>query len=175
VTADGRLPPDQINHLKRHFQDFAGTDNAAKALVLDQGLKWQSLAINPEDAELLASRRFSVEELARLYGVPPNLIGDLSNSSFTNSETMLRFFAQSTLAHWCRKLEAAIAGQVLSEAERATHEVEFDLSGLLRGDPAERWASHKIAVESGILTANEVREIEGFDPRPDGDAPPPVN
>jgi HK97 family phage portal protein len=140
--------------------------------VLDQGLKWTSLTVSPEDAELLASRRFTVEELARLYGVPPNIVGDLTNSSFTNSETMVRLFATSCLAPWCRKLEAAIAGQAFSETERQTHLIEFDLSALLRADPETRWASHKIAVEAGILTPNEVREIEGFDPRPGGEAPP---
>ena len=166
IQAEGKMSREQTDYLRERFKKFTGAENAAKALILDQGLKWTALTISPEDAELLASRRFTVEELARLFGVPPNLVGDLTNSSFTNSETMLRFFAQSTLAQWCRKLEAAFAGQVFSTAARVTHEVEFDLAGLLRGDPEQRWASHKIAVEAGILTVDEIRAEEGYDPRP---------
>jgi HK97 family phage portal protein len=171
VTAEGLLNEPAFKALAERFKAFAGAQGAAKALILDQGLKWNSLTISPEDAELLASRRFTVEELARLYNVPPNIVGDLTNSSFTNSETMVRLFATATLAPWCRKLEAAIAWQVFSQAERATHLVEFDLSGLLRADPEIRWASHKIAIEAGILTPNEIREQEGWNPRPDSDVP----
>jgi HK97 family phage portal protein len=171
IKAAGKLAPQQVDFLRDRFRRFTGAANAGRALILDQGLDWATLTISPEDAELLASRRFTVEELARLYGVPPNLVGDLTNSSFTNSETMLRFFAQSTLTQWARKLEAAFASQVFSDAARATHEIEFDLSGLLRGDPEQRWASHKIAIEAGVLTPNEVREIEGFNPRPEADTP----
>jgi HK97 family phage portal protein len=169
ISADGKMSREQTDYLRDRFRKFAGTENAGRALILDQGLTWTACTMSPEDAELLASRRFTVEELARLFGVPPNLVGDLTNSSFTNSETMLRFFAQSTLAQWCRKLEAAFAGQVFSTAARATHEVEFDLAGLLRGDPEQRWASHKIAVEAGILTVDEIRAEEGYDPRPAGE------
>ncbi len=96
--------------------------------------------------------------------MPPPIIGDLSHGTFTNSETLIRLFAQSTLAQWCRKLERALERQVLSEAARATHEIEIDLSGLLRGDPETRWKSHQIALNTGALTINEVREIEGFSP-----------
>jgi HK97 family phage portal protein len=167
ITAEGRLDDAQRKHLRGEFRSFAGVEHAARALVLDQGLKWASLSISPEDQELLASRRFTGEELCRIYSVPPPIIGDLTHGTFTNSETLIRWFAQSALSHWARKLERALERQVLSEAARATHEVEVDLSGLLRGDPAERWQSHKIAVESGILLPNEVREIEGFDPLPE--------
>jgi HK97 family phage portal protein len=172
VQAEGLLNAPAFEALQNRFKAFSGAQGVARALVLDQGLKWARLTVSPEDMELLGARRFTVEELARLFGVPPNIVGDLTNSSFTNSETMVRLFATSCLAPWCRKLEAAIAQQIFTGAERSTHLIEFDLSALLRADPETRWASHKIAVEAGILTPNEVREIEGFDPRPGGDAPP---
>lgn len=123
--------------------------------------------MSPEDAELLASRRFSTEEIARIFNVPPPMIGDLTHGTFTNSETMLRWFAQGCLNHWTRKIEAEFTRSIFTDPAL---ELELDLSGLLRGDPEVRWASHKIAVEAGILDANEVRQLEGWNPRPDGDA-----
>ena len=123
--------------------------------------------VSPEDAEFLASRRFTTEELCRVFGVPPVIAGDLSHGTFTNSETMLRWFAMATLTPWIRKIEAEFSPQRVSVNPAATtHKLEIDLSGLLRGDPAQRWASWKIAADANILTVNEIREIEGFNPLP---------
>ncbi len=124
--------------------------------------------LTPGDAELLASQRFTVEELAHIYQVPPPMIGDLTHGTFTNSETPLRYFARSTLSSWARRLKSTLSRAVLTSAEiDSGHEIDVDLSGLLRGDDASRWANHKIAVEAGILTTDEVREIEGWGPRGD--------
>jgi HK97 family phage portal protein len=166
LEVDGKLSQPSFDRLKKDFQEnFAGSSNAARALILDQGLKWKSISINPEDAEFLASRRFTVEELCRIFGVPPVIAGDLSHGTFTNSETMLRWFAMATLTPWIRKIESEFSRSVFSESSRSTHKLEIDLSGLLRGDPAQRWQSWKIAVEANILTADEIRQEEGWNPR----------
>ena len=170
IKVPSKLDPEQREKIRQGLADFKGPQNAAKALILEAGMEWQSISISPEDAELLASRRFSVEELARIYAVPPPIIGDLTNGTFTNAETVGRWFAQQTLATWIRKVEAEFIRSVFSESSRMTHELEFDLSGFLRGDPETRWRSHEIAVKNGILTANEVREVEGWNPRTDGEA-----
>lgn len=170
LEADGKLGTEALDALKAQFKDaFTGPQNAAKAMVLDQGLKWKSVSISPEDAELLASRRFTVEELARIFGCPPPIIGDLSHGTFTNSETAGRWFAMHTLLPWLRKLEAEFARSVFSETDSATHHLELDLSGFLRGDPETRWKSHEIGVKNGILTPNEVRLAEGWNIHKDGD------
>ncbi|ROO26690.1 phage portal protein [Salinisphaera orenii] len=170
IEADGKINNEQLQSLKSQFaKAYSGSANARKAMILDQGLHFKPVSVSPEDAELLASRRFTVEEIARVYSVPPPIIGDLSHGTFTNSETAGRWFAMHTLTPWLRKIEAQIVRSVFSERSRATREFQFDLSGFLRGDPEQRWNSHKIAVDSGILTANEVREIEGYEPRRDGD------
>jgi HK97 family phage portal protein len=170
LEVDGRLSPEAYNRLTDSFRNaFAGSQNAAKALILDQGVKWKQISISPEDAELLASRRFTVEELARLYGKPPPIIGDLSHGTFTNTETVGRWFAQHTLTPWIRKIESEFKRSVFSAASRATHELEIDLSGFMRGDPDQRWRAHEIAVKNGILTPNEVRESEGWNPLPAGE------
>jgi len=170
LEADGKLSPEALKRLAENFRDaFSGTQNAAKALVLDQGLKWKSVSISPEDAELLASRRFTGEELARIYQVPPPIIGDLTHGTFTNSETAGRWFAQFTVGPWVRKIEAEFARSIFTGSERATHELELDLSGFMRADPETRWKSHEVAVRNRILTPNEIRETEGWNPRPGGD------
>jgi HK97 family phage portal protein len=170
LTVDGKLSHETLTRLREHFREaFAGTRNAASAMVLDQGVKWQSISVSPEDAELLASRKFSVEELCRLFQVPPPIIQDYGHNTFTNSETAGRWFAQFTIAPWAQKIQAEFKRSVFSAATRATHELELDLSAFLRGDPETRWKSHEIAVKNGILTINEVRELEGWNPRPDGE------
>jgi HK97 family phage portal protein len=178
LEAEGKLSEAALGELQRHFADaFTGQKNAAKAMVLDQGLKWKSVSISPEDAELLASRRFSTEELARIFGCPPPIIGDLSHGTFTNSETAGRWFAMHTMLPWLRKLEAEFARSVFSDDDRDSHHLELDLTGFLRGDPETRWKSHEIGVRNGILTPNEVRLAEGWNPRDDGDtlrAPQPA-
>jgi HK97 family phage portal protein len=166
LETEGRLSLEQRQQLASNFREaFAGPTKAAKALVLDQGMTWKQISISPEDAEFLASRRFTVEELARIFGCPPPIVGDLSHGTFTNTETVGRWFATHTLSPWIRKIEAEFTRSVFSEASRATHRLEIDMSGFLRGDPAERWAAWKIAVDSNILTADEIREEEGFNPR----------
>lgn len=143
-------------------EGFAGPHNARKVLILESGAEWQALSVSPEDAEVLASRRFTVEELCRLYQVPPPIVQDLSHGTFTNSREAGRWFAQFTLAPWVRKIEAEFARSVFTDA---AFSLEVDMSALMRGDAETRWQSHKIAVEAGILSADEVREIEGFNPR----------
>lgn len=173
LEMDGSLTPEQRDQLKEGLKDFTSSANARKVMILDQGMKFSPISMSAEDAELLASRRFSTEELARLYQVPPPIIGDLSHGTFTNSETAGRWFAQHTLTPWIRKIETEMQRSLLSEAARQNHEVEIDLSGFLRGDPETRWKSHEIAVKNNILDVNEVREIEGFNPKAfDGAASP---
>jgi HK97 family phage portal protein len=167
LELDDKLNDLSRDRLRKSFEEaFSGSSNAARTLILEQGIKWKQISVSPEDAEFLASRRFTVEELCRIFGVPPVIAGDLSHGTFTNSETMLRWFAMATLTPWIRKIEAEFSRSVFSQASRGTHRLEIDLSGLLRGDPAQRWASWKIAVDARILTANEIREMEGFNPLP---------
>jgi HK97 family phage portal protein len=164
ITFDGDINPEQKYHFRETFQaKQSGAGNAGRVLILDGGLKFEPFQISPEDAELLASRKFAVEEICRLFQVPPPLVQDYSHNTFTNSETAGRWFAQFTLAPWARKIEAEFGRALFAPGSGL--ELEMDLSGFLRGDPQTRWAAHKIAVDAGILDADEIREIEGFNPR----------
>lgn len=165
ITSDQPIGSDTMAALRTQFDErHAGAGKAGKVLVLSDGLRFTPFQISPEDAELLSSRKFAVEEICRLYQVPPPLVQDYSHNTFTNSEAAGRWFAQFTLGPMARKIEAAFSRALFPDGSGL--ELELDLSSFLRGDPQTRWAAHKIAVDSGILDPNEVREIEGFNPRP---------
>lgn len=109
--------------------------------------------------------QFIIEELARLFNVPPRIIGDLQYGTFSNVETLMRRFAQNTLSPWIRQIESEFSRNIFG-ASRDTHRLELDLSGLMRGDPTQRWQAWDIAVRNNILIADEVRQEEGWNPRP---------
>ncbi len=166
----GRVADDQLKALRgRLSQDMTGTHNARKFLLLTDGAEWQSISMSPEDAEVLASRRFSVEELCRLYQVPPPIVQDYTHNTFTNAQQAALWFAQFTLGPWVRKIEAEFSRSVFTDPAMM---LEIDLSGLMRGDYSARWAAHAIAVQNDILDRNEVREIEGWNPRAETVAAP---
>lgn len=167
LTTEARLVPEQRKMLADAFREaFAGPRNAAKVLLFDQGMKWDTIGVTPEDAELLASRKFTTEEICRLYQVPPQIVQDHSRSTFTNSETAGRWFAQFCLLPWIRKIEAEFARSLFTDEEGGQYALELDMSAFDRGDPATRWQGHAIAVSNGILLPNEVREVEGWNPLP---------
>lgn len=156
------LSADQRAHIRTQMAErHEGARNAGRMLLLDGGAMWKAASISPEDAELLETRKFGVEEICRLFQVPPPIVQDYSHNTFTNSETAGRWFATFTLAPWARKIEAEFARTVLA----AGLELELDLSGFLRGDPQTRWAAHKIAIDANVLDPDEVRQLEGWNPR----------
>lgn len=164
ISHEAPLTQEQRDQLRESFNEgHVGASKAGRALILDGGLSWTTMQVSPEDAELLNSRRFAVEEIARVYGVPPPMIGDLSHGTFTNSREAARWFGQFTLTPRVRRLEAELNRALFGYGSDL--EIEFDMSSLLRSDPETRWASHKIAIETGVLDTDEVREIEGYNPR----------
>lgn len=151
---------------------YAGVANAGRTAFVPAGIEIKELQHSREDMEATASKRLIREEIASLFNIPLPLVGIWDHSSFTNSETAGRWFAQFTLAPWIRKIEEGFRRSVFSGASRTTHEFVIDMSGFLRGDAETRWKAHEIAVKNGILTANEVRAEEGYDPMPELDAAP---
>lgn len=164
LTAPGAIGPDTAARLKVDWDSNFSGRNAGKVAVAGDGLEWKSLQISPEDAELLESRKFGVVEIARLYGVPPPLIQDYTNNTFTNSETASRWFAVFCLSPWARKLEAEFQRSVF--AADSNIELTLDLGGFLRGDPQTRWQTYDVAAKNKILTIDEIRADEGYGPLP---------
>jgi HK97 family phage portal protein len=160
----GQLSREAFNNLREALNErYAGTQNARKTMLLQEGLTYQAISVSPEDAEVLASRIFSVEEICRLYAVPPPIVSAYEHNTFTNAETASKWFATLTLAPWCRKIEAEFQRSVFGAGD---YSLEIDLSGLMRGSFTERWAAWQIAVASGVLDPAEIRVAEGWGPRP---------
>jgi HK97 family phage portal protein len=171
LETDAQISPDGLANLRESWNAmYAGSENSARTPILEGGLKFKAMSISPEDAELLASRKFALEDICRVFQVPPPMVQDLSHGTFTNSREAARWFCQFTLTPWIRKIEAEFARTFFPAGSGL--ELELDMSGLLRADPESRWISHKTAVDAGILDPDEIREIEGYDPRPAAAAAP---
>ncbi|WP_458096229.1 phage portal protein [Roseomonas sp. WA12] len=157
---------DVADRIRMGFErNYSGSRNGGRIMILENGAEWQGISLSPEDAEVLGSRRFSVEEICRLFQVPPPIVQAYEHNTFTNAAQASLWFAQLTLTPWARKIEAEFSRSVFGAASRDTHELELDMSGLMRGDYVSRWQAHEIAVRNNILTADEVREVEGWNPR----------
>ncbi|MCA0919707.1 phage portal protein [Pseudooceanicola nanhaiensis] len=155
-------------------ETFVGAQNTGRPLVLEGDTTWTPLTINPEDAQMLESRRFSVEEICRFFGVPPHMIGhtEKSTSWGTGLEQQTLAFQKFTLRRRLKRIEQAVNKQLLSAADRARGlYVEFNLEGLLRGDSASRSAFYQSGLSNGWLTINEVRARENLGPVEGGDVP----
>lgn len=164
VTLPATITPAGFRRMEAELNDRSvGARRAKSVMYLDKDTTVTPLSVSPEDAEVLASRKFSVTELCRLFNVPPPIIQDYANNTFTNAETASKWFATNSLAPLARKIESEMSRSVFTDP--AFH-MEIDLSGLLRGDFASRWAANVAAVTAGILTKDEVREQEGWGPLP---------
>jgi HK97 family phage portal protein len=173
LTSDDKLTGPQRAELEQLLQEkYMGALNAGRPMLLDGGLKWQALSISPEDAQLLDSRKFGGEEICRIFGVPPAMVGygDKSSNWGTGKEVDVLGFIKFTLRKRLRRIERAMMKQLLTRAERQSGmTIEFNLEGLLRGDSAGRAAFYQIMVRLGLMTRNEARALENLPPIPGGD------
>ena len=167
------MHPDEIGkdaakNLRDSFvEENAGTKNAGNVVVLEEGVRWQQVAVSPADAEMLGSRRFSVEQIARLFRVPLPLLSTSDSQAYNSTVELHRAFVQHAVLPWVRRWEAIIDQALLSEEARRSTWVEFDLDELTRANTLERWQSHRIAREIGAKSANEIRREERYNPRTD--------
>jgi HK97 family phage portal protein len=158
----------------RLTEKYVGAMNAGRPLILEGGWKWASLSISPDDAQMLESRAFSVEEVCRFFGVPPHMIGHTSKSTSwgTGLEQQSIGFQRYALRRRLKRIEQAIGKQLLTQEDRTRGiVVEFNLEGLLRGDSAARSNFYASALNNGWMTINEVRALENLPPVPGGDVP----
>ena len=133
-------------------------------MVLEAGMKYQALTMNPDDAQLLESRAWNVEEMCRWFRVPPFMVGhsEKSTSWGTGIEQQMIGFVTFVLRPWCVRIEQAISRSLLAPGERGRYFAEFTIEGLLRGDSAARAAFYGIMIDKGINTRDEVRALENW-------------
>lgn len=148
-------------------EKHAGAKNAGSVVVLEEGVRWQQVSVSPADAEMLGSRRFSVEQIARLFRVPLPLLSTSDSQAYNSTVELHRAFVQHAVLPWVRRWEAIINQALLSEDARRSTWVEFNLDELTRANTLERWQSHRIAREIGAKSANEIRREERYNPRTD--------
>ena len=145
---------------------YGGAANTGKVAVLEEGMTYQQIGIPPEEAQFLETRKFQVDEIARLYRIPPHMVGDLDKSSFSNIEQQSLEFVKYTLNPWVVRWEQALQKSLLLPEERKRYFIRFNVDGLLRGDYQSRMQGYAVGRQNGGLSANDIREMEDMNPIP---------
>lgn len=175
MSLDAALGREQRAELEERLQQkFAGAMNAGRPMVLDRGMSWSSISLTPEDAEMLESRKFSGEEVCRMFGTPPAMAGygDKSSNWGTGKEEDRLGFIMFTMRKRMKRIEACLEKQLLSAGDRARGvRIKFNFEALLRADSAGRAARHESALRNKWMTINEVRALENLPPVEWGDEP----
>lgn len=138
-------------------------------IILDENMKWQPTAFSPAETQLIESKQFSVQDLARWFGIPPHLLFEESRSTFNNIESQGLEFVRYTLTQWVERWEAELNRKLLTEKERDDHFFKMNMGSLMRGDMGSRYAAYSIGVEKGWLSPNEVRRWEDLNKIGGGD------
>ena len=146
---------------------FAGSQNSGKVAILENGMKYTPISISPEQAQFLETRKFQINEIARIFRVPPHMVGDLEKSSFSNIEQQSLEFVKYTLDPWVVRWEQSIQRTLLTQDEKRQYFVKFNLEGLLRGDYKSRMEGYAVGINNGFMSVNDVRRLEDWDLVPD--------
>ena len=142
---------------------YGGSRNSGRVAVLEEGMKFNPIAIPPEQAQFLETRKFQVDEIARIFHVPPHMIGDLERSTFSNIEQQSLEFVKYTLNPWVCRWEQALTRSLLSPKEKREYSIKFNVDGLLRGDYQSRMNGYAVGRQNGWMSANDIRELENMD------------
>jgi len=156
----GVIKPEQADRLRESWQSQFGGANAHKVAVLEEGLKFHQMSIPPEQAQFLETRKFQINEIARIFRVPPHMVGDLEKSSFSNIEQQSLEFVKYTLDPWVVRWEQSLQQALILPSEKATIFIKFNLDGLLRGDYQSRMQGYSTGIQNGFMSVNDVRGLE---------------
>ncbi|GAX48479.1 hypothetical protein RsY01_2108 [Lactococcus reticulitermitis] len=126
-------------------------------------MKYAPIAISPEQAQFLETRKFQINEIARIFRVPPHMVGDLEKSSFSNIEQQSLEFVKYTLDPWVSRIEQSMVRSLLTKEEKQEYFIKFNVDGLLRGDYQSRMTGYATGRQNGWMSANDIRELENLD------------
>jgi HK97 family phage portal protein len=163
LSFDRLLTPEQRSKVRENFTSLTtGTDD--RLLVLESGMKFDSISLSPQDIELLSSRKFQIEEICRWFGVPSVLVNDTGGATAWGSgiEQIVSGFYKLNLRPYLERIEASVNYGLLSKEESEIYELEFDFEGLLRSDFKSRVDAYRTAIAGSVMTPNEARKLEGL-------------
>lgn len=166
-THPGQLSAEAYDRLKMSINQHAGAANMHKNFILEEGMKWEQMSVTPEDAQFLETRKFQLEEIARIFRVPLHMIQHLDRATFNNIEHLGIDFVVHTLRPYLVRFEQAMRRDLILQRNRFF--IEFNVDGLLRGDVKSRYEAYSKAIQHEILNSNEVRALENLNPRDGGD------
>ena len=146
---------------------FQGSSNSHRVAVLEEGLSFKPISISPNEAQFLETRKFQIDEIARIFRIPPHMVGDLERASFSNIEEQSLEFVKYTLNPWISRWEQAIQRSLFLDSEKREYFVKFNVDGILRGDYESRMNGYATARQNGWMSANDIRELENMDLIPD--------
>ncbi len=170
LQTDRALSDTALQRLKSSFNNnYAKLKNSNSTIVLEEGLTFKPISISPEQAQFLSSRQFSIEEVARIFNVPPHMLKDLSKSSFNNIEMQSQEFVTYTLMPYITRIEQEMNLKLFRTNELGKTFIEFNVNGLLRGDVKSRTEAYKTAITNGYMSINEVRQKENMNSIEGGD------
>ena len=141
---------------------FSGS-NSHKVAILEEGMKYTPISISPNEAQFLETRKFQINEIARIFRIPPHMVGDLEKSSFSNIEQQSLEFVKYTLDPWVIRFEQAFNRRLLKDKEKSQFYVKFNVNGLLRGDYQSRMNGYAVGRQNGWMSANDIRALENLD------------
>ena len=165
----GTLNEKSIDHLKSAWASQFGGDQAHRIAVLEEGMEWTQVGISNNDSQFLETRKFTVEEIARIYRIPLHLLQNLDKASFDNITQQSIEFVMYTMLPWLRRWEQRLMMSLLSEQERGAYFIEFQVAGLLRGDEKTRFDAYATGRQWGWLSINDIRKLENMNPVDGGD------
>ena len=145
---------------------YGGSKNAGKVAILEEGMHYSPISISPNEAQFLETIKFQVDEIARIFHVPPHMIGDLERSTFSNIEQQSLEFVKYTLNPWVCRWEQALTKSLLSPKEKREYCIKFNVDGLLRGDYQSRMNGYAVGRQNGWMSANDIRELEHMEKIP---------
>lgn len=169
LKVPGKLSPDAASRLKSSWEAaHRGVDNSHRVAVLEEGIEWQALSMPLSDAQFIEQRRFSLEEIARIYRVPLHMVGELSHATFSNIEHQGIEFVTQSVRPWCVRIEQAYNANLFYPVERQNYYTEHSMDALLRGDIQARYSAYAVGRQWGWLSINDIRGKENLNPIPEG-------
>jgi HK97 family phage portal protein len=171
VSHPGQLSKEAADRVANSWREtHAGVQNAHKVAILEEGMKFEKVAITNEEAQFLETRRFQVIDICRLYGVPPHRLGELDKATLNNIEQQNQQYLDSALRPTVRSIEQLFDHHLLFDDERSILECKFDFDDMTRGDLLTRFQAYQVGTLNGWMNRNEVRARENMDPITDGTA-----